>query len=130
MKKPAALVVMIGLLGTACLKKQQESDGGEIRGTPVAGGTVVAGSAGGGTPGISGGTPGASGGFAAPATQSPQQPYSPPGDQPPVQPGSAPVPARRVPEGYQVTEMPGGQGRILRASFSGNARSAQTTLQG
>ena len=38
--------------------------------------------------------------------------------------------ARTVPEGYQVTEMPGGQGRILRASFSGNARSAHTTLGG
>ena len=53
----------------------------------------------------------------------------PVGTAPPPAPGSS-SPSRRMPAGYQVTNMPGGQGRILRASFSGNARSAHTTLQG
>lgn len=46
--------------------------------------------------------------------------------------GSRPegLPAAAPPANYQLTQMPGGEGRILRASFSGNARSAQTALQG
>ncbi|MBK7928824.1 MAG: hypothetical protein IPJ98_15450 [Bryobacterales bacterium] len=40
------------------------------------------------------------------------------------------LPATGPPANYRLTQMPGGEGHILRASFSGNARSAQAALQG
>lgn len=43
---------------------------------------------------------------------------------------SSGLPAAGPPANYRLTPMPGGEGHILRASFSGNARSAQAALQG
>ena len=42
---------------------------------------------------------------------------------------SGPLPNRALPEGYQATDQPDG-GRILAATFSGNARSAAAVLRG
>lgn len=99
-----AAVVVATVPAAGCLRKTagDAAAEGEIRGVPVG----VA-----GAPRVDGGRPPAPS-VGAPSVETPL------------------AGARTVPEGYQVTEMPGGQGRILRASFSGNARSAHTTLGG